>query len=139
MKVLFDTSALYKRYSDEFGTQQVDAVLQQASEVLLAAHCKTEIASALCRDQFNAGMTREEYFETFALVQSDFDDFTVVGLNARVEALAIAAMQGNRLRAVDALHIGTAQVAGVDLFVTADRKQAAAAQASGLKTQLIDI
>ena len=96
MKVLFDTSALYKRYSDEFGTQQVDAVLQQASEVLLAAHCKTEIASALCRDQCNAGMTREEYFETFALVQSDFDDFTVVGLNARVEALAIAAMQGNR-------------------------------------------
>ena len=48
-------------------------------------------------------------------------------------------MQGKRLRAVDALHIGTAQVAGVDLFVTADRKQAAAAQASGLKTQLIDI
>ena len=40
--------------------------------------------------------------------------------------------------AMEALHIGTAQVARVDLFVTADRKQALAAQAAGLKTELIE-
>jgi predicted nucleic acid-binding protein len=39
---------------------------------------------------------------------------------------------------MDALHIGTAQAARVDLFVTADKRQAAAAQAVGLKTELIE-
>ncbi len=47
-------------------------------------------------------------------------------------------MERTRLRAMDALHIATAQLAGVDLFVTADRRQAAAAQTAGLKTQLVE-
>ena len=40
---------------------------------------------------------------------------------------------------MDALHIGIAQAARVDLFVTADKRQAIAAQAMGLKTELIEI
>ena len=48
-------------------------------------------------------------------------------------------MEVSRLRAMDALHIGTAKAAYVDLFVTADKRQAAAAQAVGLKTELIEV
>jgi predicted nucleic acid-binding protein len=39
---------------------------------------------------------------------------------------------------MDALHIGAARAARVDLFVTADRRQAQAAQALGLTTELIE-
>ena len=54
-----------------------------------------------------------------------------------VEMLAIAAMESARLHAMDALHIATAQHAQVDLFVTADRRQASVARAVGLTTELI--
>ena len=46
-------------------------------------------------------------------------------------------MERSRLRATDALHIGTAQLESVQLFVTADRKLALPAQAVGLNTELV--
>ena len=51
MRVLFDTSALYKRYNIEAGRDQVLAAGDRASEVMVAAHCKSEIASALNRSR----------------------------------------------------------------------------------------
>jgi predicted nucleic acid-binding protein len=48
-------------------------------------------------------------------------------------------MEGTLLGAADALHIGAARVARVDLFVTADLRQAQAAKALGLKTELIEV
>ena len=79
-----------------------------------------------------------DYARIMSVVHADFADFSCMALDRRVEALAIAAMEPNRLRAIDALHIGTAQAAEVDLFVTADRRQAAAAAAVGLKIELIE-
>lgn len=138
MRILFDTSALYKRYNIEAGRDQVIAVGNRASEVMVAAHCKSEIASALNRNRHDGLLNTDDYMQIMRAVHSDFADFTLVALDVQVEAHAISAMEKSRLRAMDALHIGTAQAARVDLFVTADRRQALAAQAVGLKTQLIE-
>ena len=137
MRILFDTSALYKRYNIEEGRDQVIAAGDRASEVMVAAHCKAEIASALNRNRHDGFLNAEDYMQIMRDVQGDFADFTLVVLDAQVEAHAISAMEKSRLRAMDALHIGTAQTARVDLFVTADRRQALAAEAVGLKTELI--
>ena len=51
MRVLFDSSALYKRYNAEAGREQVLAASERASEVVVAAHCKAEIAWALNRQR----------------------------------------------------------------------------------------
>jgi predicted nucleic acid-binding protein len=138
MRILFDTSALYKRYNVETGRDQVLAAGERASEVLVAAHCKAEIASALNRQRHDGLVTTEDYRHIMCAVQGDFADFTLVTLDDQVEAHSISAMEISRLRAMDALHIGTAQAARVDLFVTADKRQALAAQAVGLKTELIE-
>lgn len=138
MRILFDTSALYKRYNVEAGRDQVIAAGNLASEVLVAAHCRSEIASALNRNRHDGLLNGDDYMQIMRAVHGDFADFTLVSLDAQVEAHAISAMEKSRLRAMDALHIGTAQAARVDLFVTADRRQALAAQAVGLKTELIE-
>ncbi len=138
MRVLFDPSALFKRYNRESGRDQVLAVGDRASEVMVAAHCKSEIASALNRNRHDGLLNGNDYGDIMRAIQSDFADFTLVALNAQVEAHAISAMEISRLRAMDALHIGSAQAARVDLFVTADRRQALAAQAVGLKTELVE-
>ncbi len=135
---MFDTSAMAKRYKREAGHEAVSALLMKADAVVLAAHCRVEIASSFSREMHDAQIDAIQYDHAMGEVAQDFVDFQVMAINAQIEGMSIGAMRHNRLRAMDALHIGTAQVAGVDLFVTADRRQAVAAQASGLKTQLVD-
>ena len=138
MRVLVDTSALYKRYNREAGRDQLLAVSERADELVIAGHCKAEIASALNRQRHDGLLNAADYARIMAVVKADFADFTLFALDARVEAFAVAAMEVGRLRAMDALHIGTAKAAFVDLFVTADKRQALAAQAVGLSTELIE-
>lgn len=138
MRVLVDTSALYKRYNREAGRDQLMAVSVRADELVIAGHCKAEIASALNRQRHDGLLNAEDYARIMAVVKADFDDFTLFALDGRVEAYAMAAMEVSRLRAMDALHIGTAKAAYVDLFVTADKRQALAAQAVGLTIELIE-
>lgn len=138
MKLLFDSSAIAKRYKRESGHDAVERLLMGADTVVLAAHCKVEIASCLSREVHDHSIDMEQYAYAMGEVAQDFVDFEVRPISPEIEALALAVMAHNRLRAMDALHIGTAQVARVDLFVTADRKQAMAAQAAGLKTELIE-
>jgi len=139
MRVLMDSSALYKRYNAESGRAQLLAVGERASEVVVAGHCKTEIASALNRQRHDGFATVDDYARIMAVVKLDFEGFTLFALDSRIEAYAIAAMEVSRLGTMDALHIGTAKAAYVDLFVTADKRLAAAAQALGLKTELIEV
>ena len=138
MRMLFDTSALFKRYSEEAGSERVLEVSSRASEIVVAAHCKVEIASAINRQRHDGNVPDPLYAGIMADVHQDFASFSLLPLDARVESLAIAAMERSRLRGMDALHIASAQAARVDLFVTADRRQAAAAQAVGLPTELIE-
>ena len=138
MRVLVDTSALYKRYNREAGRDQLMAVSARADELVIAGHCKAEIASALNRQRHEGLLNAADYARIMAVVKADFDDFTLIALDGRVEAYTLAAMEISRLRAMDALHIGTAKAAYVDLFVTADKRQALAAQAVGLIVELIE-
>lgn len=138
MNVLFDTSAFYKRYSGEQGADRVLQLQMEARQVTMAAHCKMEIASALTRQWREGLFTDAECSRMLTEIDRDFAELTVMPLTTQVEQRAIAAFRQATLRAVDALHIGTAQAARVDLFVTADKRQALAAQAVGLKTELIE-
>ncbi|MFM6990601.1 MAG: type II toxin-antitoxin system VapC family toxin [Rhodoferax sp.] len=135
--MLFDSSALYKRYQLEPGRDQVLQLGQLADEVVVAAHCRTEIASVLNRQRHDGFLAEPDYDRMMREVDVEFDDFYIMPLDKRVEAFAIAAMRRARLRAMDALHIGTAMAVGIDLFVTADKRQAQVAQMVGLTTELI--
>ena len=138
MKLFLDSSAIAKRYKRESGRDTVERWLMAADTVVLAAHCKVEIASSLSREIHDNSIDLGQYAHAMGEVAQDFVDFEVRPVSPEIEALAIAAMAHSRLCAMDALHIGTAQAERADLFVTADRKQALAAQAVGLKTELIE-
>jgi len=138
MNVLFDASAMFKRYSGESGVSRVLQLQASASSVTAAVHCKTEVASALSRQWREGAFSDDEYTRVLGNIHADFDELAVMPLSGQAERYAIAAMRLVSLRGIDALHIGTAQAAQVDLFVTADKRQAAAAQAVGLKTELIE-
>ena len=137
LRVLFDTSALVKRYSAEAGHEQVLAVFGRATELVVAAHSKTEMAAALLRRRQDGSLSPDEYDRAWAMAQEDVADMEPVPLDAHVERFALAAMEHGPLRAQDALHVGSALAARVDLFVTADRRQAQAARQMGLDTECV--
>ncbi len=137
-RLMFDASALTKRYASETGRNRVLALFASASELLVAAHCKTEVASALLRRRREGSLPASEFDRAWTAAQSDVADMTLVPLDARVERFAFAAMEQGPLRGMDALHVGSAIAARVDLFVTADKRQAQVARAMGVVTELID-
>jgi len=137
-RLMLDASALTKRYASEVGRNRVLTLMETASDLLIAAHCKTEVASALLRRRREGSLPTAEFDRVWAAAQNDVADMTVVPLDARVERFAFSAMELGPLRAMDALHIGSALVGRVDLFVTADKRQAQVASSMGLPTELIE-
>ena len=138
MRILLDTTALVKRYALEPGRGRVFTLSEAASELCVAAHCKIEVLSALRRRQSEGSLDPVGVERVWLRVQEEFAEMTVVPLAGAVEAHAVAALLNTPLRGCVALHIGSAQAASVDLFVTADPRQAEAATRCGLATELIE-
>ena len=137
MNVVFDSSAFAKRYIAEPGSEQVDAILQSAAQLGLAALCVPEIVSALNRRVREGVLPQGGYEQAKAQLAADVGDAIVLQLTPEVVATAVTLLENNILRAMDALHVAGALVWQADLFVTADRRQFAAAQQAGLNAQLV--
>ncbi|HWO41471.1 MAG TPA: type II toxin-antitoxin system VapC family toxin [Candidatus Eisenbacteria bacterium] len=130
-----DSSALAKRYIEEKGSDQVQAVLSAASELAVSVICVPEIISALCRRRRERKLSAAEYRKAKASVLSDIDDATIVGITEDVIARAVALLEQFPLRSADALHIACASEWSTDLFVSADDRQCKAARARGLRVE----
>jgi uncharacterized protein len=137
MRILFDTSALLKRYLPESGRDAVLQLVAQARPVVAAPHCKTELYSALNRVKRDTGTSESAYRETCKEVERNFAEMEVMPFSPQVERSAIRALEATPMRAMDALHVGAALAAGVDLFVTADVRQYQGAEAFGLNAMLL--
>ena len=137
MKTVFDSSSFAKRYIAEPGSEQVDDILQNSSELGLLALCVPEIVSALNRRVREGVLPAAGYEQATAQLAADVGDAIVLQLTPDVVVTAVALLENNVLRAMDALHIAGALAWQADLFVTADRQQFAAAQQSGLKAHLV--
>lgn len=138
MRILFDTSALLKRYLPERGRNAVLDLIAQARPVVAAPHCKVELYSALNRVRRETGASDLAYRQTCEEVERNFEGFDVVPWTTVVERAAVRALEASPLRAGDALHIAAGVAAGVDLFVTADLRQYQGALAIGLKATYLE-
>jgi hypothetical protein len=134
---MFDASALVQRYAAESGHARVLALMEQADQVLVAAHCLSEVGAALLRSRREACLAQADFDRAWAAVQRDVADMVRIPMDDHVERFAFAAMEREPLRVTDALHLGSALVAHVDLFVTADRRVAQRARLLGLPSECL--
>lgn len=137
MKTVFDSSSLAKRYIVEAGSEKVDEICQNTSELGLCVICVPEIVSALNRRVREGYLPPTGYEKAKAQLVADVGDAALLHLTTAVITSAIQLLENNRLRTLDALHIACGLAWQADLFVTADRRQFLAAQRAGLNTQLI--
>ena len=137
MRIAFDSSAIFKRYSHEKGREEVAVAFDKASAICVAPHLKLEVltsVSRLLRDKLLDAPGHQWLLNQLA---EDLDGWEIMPFSKAVEDASLRAVDAARVRAMDALHVGAAMVARVDLFVTADKRQADASRAMNIPTQLV--
>ncbi len=137
MRIAFDSSAIFKRYSREKGRDEVVAAFDKATAICVAPHLRLEVltsASRLLRDKL-LDTTGHQWL--LNQLTEDLISWEVMPFSTALEDASLRAVDATHVRAMDALHVGAAIVARVDLFVTADKRQAEASRAMNLPTQLV--
>lgn len=137
MKTYFDSSAFAKRFVEEVGSDKIEATCIKASELGLSSICVPEIISALNRRRREKTITASQYNQAKKRLLEDVHDADIINLTASVIGSTIGILETSPVRAMDALHIACAIEWCADLFVSADKKQLAAAQRAGIKTQIV--
>ena len=137
MKTFFDASAFAKRYVEENGSQLVDDMCQEATEISLSVICVPEIISALNRRVREKSLSHENYTTIKQHLSADVGDAVIINLTAEVIAASIWILEDSPIRAVGALHIACALEWSAELFVSSDKRQIAAARKAGLKTKYV--
>ena len=137
MKLFLDSSAFAKRFVEESGSEEIEHLCSQATELGLSVICVPEIVSALNRRLREKNLTRQNYVHAKQRLSQDVRDATIINLTPDVIQSSIWVLETTPLRTMDALHIACAMVWEVDLFVSSDHRQVTAARAAGLRTKQI--
>jgi predicted nucleic acid-binding protein len=138
-----DTSALVKRYVDEAGRREVQGLLSR-HRVVASAVLTVELSSAFRRRTSDGSIDGKQAPRLAQRVAADRVYWTLVEVSAGILAAAERLVAHHPLRALDAIHVASAQFfasrAGhPDLvFVSADVRQAEVATAVGLKVRYIE-
>ncbi len=132
MRVFFDTSAFAKRYIQEAGSQQVLDLCGQADALAVSVICLPEMISTLSRLVREEKFSDGQYRATRKRVLADLEDADICEITPSVMTNTLGLLEGYRLRAMDALHLGCAMAYQPDVFVSADRRQIGAAAGAGL-------
>jgi predicted nucleic acid-binding protein len=137
MKLVLDSSALAKRYIQEFGSERLDILLQNASELALCIILIPEMVSGLNRRIREGALDLADYRTVRKQLLNDVRDAVILQITASVISNSLKLLENNVLRAMDALHVACALEWKADLFVTSDRRQLIAAQNAGLHTEYL--
>lgn len=130
MSLYVDSSALLKRYIDEPGADEADALLASDPSLLTARHTIVEVRRNLARL-----LGERDATAATAAFGEDIRAFGIIELDAVTcdAAADVAQLTGARTR--DALHLAAARRIGggsAVAFVTFDTRQAQAARTLGL-------
>ncbi|MCY7370046.1 MAG: type II toxin-antitoxin system VapC family toxin [Polaromonas sp.] len=139
MRIAFDSSAIFKRYSREDGRDEVAAAFEKATAICVAPHLRLEVLTSASRLRRDALVDEAGYQWLVKQLADDLLSWEVMPFSRAVEDASLRAVEAVRVRAMDALHVGAAIMARADLFVTADPRQAQASRALNLPTQLVTV
>lgn len=135
MKLFFDTSAFVKRYVAEEGSEAVLELCREAEAIGLSILCLPELTSTLCRLVRERRLTRTAYGELRARMLADIADADICDISPVTMRHTLGQLESAALRTFDAVQLGCAIAYAPSLFVSADRRQLAAARRAGLSVR----
>jgi uncharacterized protein len=137
MRVVVDSSSFAKRYIQEIGSDRLDDLLQDVSELGLSIILLPEIISGLNRRLREQFVNDTVYRDIKNRLLYDISDATILQITPGVITHSVKLLENNVLRAMDALHVACALEWKADLFITSDKRQLEAAINSELQCEYI--
>lgn len=137
MRSFFDSSAFAKRFIEEKGSDRIEDICFKSESVGLSILCFPEIISALNRRLREKSISKKEYLLIKKSLTEEIEDAEIINVTTEVISKSILLLEKNSLRTIDAIHIASAVLWEPDLFISADKRQIAAAKKSGLKSEFI--
>ena len=117
-----DTSALYKKYVEEPGSDTFEKVLMRAGEIAVSPVTWIEMNAALGRCVRNRSLPSAQADRLRVEIKKDFVYFSRVLWNDNLEEKAAEIVRKHTLRTLDSIQLASAILSESDLFVTSDRK-----------------
>lgn len=137
MNTFFDSSAFAKRYIEEPGSDLIEEICLNSTDLALSILCVPEIFSALNRRVRENNIVKKDYLTVKNRLMEEVQDIIIINITPAVLNKAIILLENHDLRTMDALHIACAIEWRPDLFVSSDKKQTEAAKASGLAIRFV--
>ena len=137
MKAFFDSSAYSKRFYSEAGSDEVDNICANASELILSAIAIPEIISSLSRKKREGKILEKDYIQARSELYKEAKDAVLIRIDSLILDNTVNLLEKFPLRTLDAIHISSAIDSEVDLFVTSDKKQHEVALKLGLQVKYI--
>ena len=122
MKVFFDTSALFKKYIQEQGSDKLDEILEKTTEITVAPTFIVEMHSGAQRRLHERIMTTQQMEFLKHEVKLDYVFFAKVYWNDILEEKALTLIHHYKLKTLDSIQLASALLAKTENFVTSDHQ-----------------
>ena len=105
-----DTSALVKRYIEEEGTAEVDALWDKAIEVTTSTVAYAEGMAAFSRKRREGVISRSGYTRAVATFNEEHLSFVLVQISPQLNVIIKRLIEKYPLRGFDAIHLASALI-----------------------------
>ena len=122
MRAFVDTSALFKKYVQEAGADEFEALLIRVTDVAVSPLTWIEIHSVLARRMRERLLTRQEADRITAEARRDFRYFSRVRWTESLVEKSCGLAGQLSLRTLDSIQLASGVLSLPDCFVTADLK-----------------
>lgn len=127
--LVFDSSALIKRYANEMHSDWIDELMSRDLDWAASALIATETAIGLGRGD----LARDVLASIDVRLSRDLEFFDLIPVDADCLTRAVGIGRGYRVKTLDAIHLAAAaSVPGEFRFITFDGRQRQAAEELGL-------
>lgn len=109
MTLYADSSALFKLYVVEPGSEEVQRLVSNASTVMTSAVAFVEIRAALARLRRERRLTPSGARQAKGRFEEDWASFVTVALDAHLLTTAADLAEAHGLRALDSIHLASFQ------------------------------
>jgi len=142
MKIFLDTSALFKLYHQETGTEELEDVFVKSkiTHIYLSELSKVEFTSTVWKKVRTQEVTTEQARITILHFENDFEKYSFIATDSLIleQARNLTMKYGiDGLRTLDGIQLSTCILLAnqVDIFFTADKLLKSLIDKEGLKTQ----
>lgn len=120
--IFFDTSSLFKKYFYEDGSEKVNKLFKEETEITVSPITLIELTNTLHRYFEEKLIEERELKEVFGQMVSDFMYFDKVKMSESFENVCFDLMKGCRLKSLDLIQLAAAKHAQAKLFITSDKQ-----------------